>query len=184
MPEFYTVSRRDLTGKKTLELYQRDSSNIYELKDFFSQEDAKNLIDELYPNGISSHGRQYLYDKYTWLYDHNTKSYISYLHIIEITFELVRLWKYPDKPSRFISLFGCLTMEDAQKFKREKCSDMGDIYKVSTDSFFKADMNLLYTASIPGNILLAEKYWRGQQGPTPFWEVLMKAPINIIGKIA
>ena len=183
MPEFYTVSRHDISDKIALDLFPRDASPIFEVKDLFTQDDAKNLIDNLYPSGISQHGRQYLFDKYNWLYDQQRNSYVSYLQIIEITFELVRLWKYADRPSRFTSLFGCMTFEDALKFKIEKCNNTGDIYKVFADSYFQADMNLLYTATIPGNILIAEKYWTGQQGPNPFWEILMTAPVRIIEKI-
>jgi hypothetical protein len=166
-----------------LGLFTRDASAIFEVKDLFTQDDAKNLIDNLYPNGISQHGRQYLFDKYVWLYDQYQNSYVSYLQILEITFELVRLWRHTDKPSRFTSLFGCLTFEDALKLKTERFTNSGDIYKVSTDNYFKADMNLLLTATIPGNILMAEKYWTGQQGPNPFWEILMNAPVKIIEKI-
>ena len=183
MPEFFTVARNDITAKDTLDLYRRDNSPIFEVTDLFTQDDAKNLIDTLYPNGISNHGKQYLYDKYNWINDNKQNSYVSYLHIIEITFELVRLWKFPNKPSRFTSMFGCLTIEDAHRFKIEKCNNIGTIYKVATDSFFKADMHLLLTATIPGNIIIAERYWTGQQGANPFWEVLMTAPVKILEKI-
>lgn len=183
MPEFYTVARHDISSKTSLDLFKRDNTPIYELQNFFTQDDAKNLIDSLYPNGLSSHGRQYLYDKYEWLYDQQGKSYVSYLHIIEVTFELVRLLKFPDKPSRFTSLFGCETLEDARRFKTERCNNSGEIYKVSTDKFFKADMHLLYTATIPGNIIIAEKYWKGEASSNPFWEILMQAPVAIIEKV-
>lgn len=185
MYEFFTVSRNDISNLTSLDLYdsEKDIATIYELTDFFTQKEAVEKIKELFPNGISNHGKQYLHDKYNYVNDADNNSYISYLHIIEITFELIRQISFKDKPSRFESLFGCETIEEAIKFRTEKGNQSNKIYKVSTDSFFKADMNLLYTATIPGNILIAEKYWRGESSKNPFWEILMKAPINILEEI-
>lgn len=44
-------------------------------------------------------------------------------------------------------------------------------------------MNLLFTGSIPLYIFHAEKYWKGEASPNPFWEILMKPPINILEKV-
>lgn len=183
MPEFYTVSRKDISNLTNLNLFNLNEKDIYEIQDFFTLNDAVKKIKQLYPKGISSHGFQYLHDKYDYVYDDNNRSYISYMHIIEITFELIRQISFNEKPSRFESIFGCESLADALKFRNEKGNPENKIYKVSTDSFFKADMNLLYTGTILGNILIAEKYWRGQSSKNPFWEILMQAPVKILEEI-
>ncbi len=183
MHEFYTVSRKDISNLKELTLFDSSPDEIYEVTNLFTQNEAKHKIKELFPNGISSHGKQYLHDKYNYIYDANKTSYVSYLHIIEITFELVRQIKFKDKLSRFESIFGWETIEEAIKFRLEKGKPTDKIYKVSTKSFVKADMNLLYTATIPGNIIIAEKYWNGESSQNPCWEILMTAPVKILSEI-
>ncbi len=103
---------------------------------------------------------------------------------IESTFELVRLWRFPDKPSRFISFYGCETFEEAQTFKQNYRGGNGFIFKVSAESYFKADMSLLMTgASVITNYFFEEKYWKGESGKNPFWEVLMRGPVTILSKV-
>lgn len=185
MNEFYTVSRGDISNLKHLTLFEHDDSKpIYEVTNLFSMDDARTVLKMLYPLGISNHGAQYLYDRLYYVKDSYGRDYVSNTPLIESTFELVRLWKHPNKPSRFSSFFGCLTIEDAITFKQKFCQGKGDIYKVSSKEYFKADMTLLYTAaSIPGNYYLADKYWNGGASLNPFWEVLMSNPVNIISKI-
>ena len=185
MHEFYTVSRKDISALKTLELLPHDPSILLtEVVGLFTQPEAREVVETLYPMGLSGHGRTYLHNRHHFLYDDNKNSYVSYMPMIETTFELVRLWKFPDRPSRFTSMFGSLTITDAEKFKSEYCGGVGDIYKVSTDSFFKADMKLLYTgASFSGNINLATKYWNGESSADPYFEILMNSPVTIISKV-
>jgi len=179
--EFYTVARRDISNLEHLDLLSiNDDDLIYKAENLFTEDEARTKIRELFPNGLSNHGRQYLYDKYEFVNDNFGKSYMSYMPIIEKTFELVRRISFPERPSRFESLFGWQTLEEAQNFKEKLGEPNNKIYKVSTSSFFKADMNLLYAPTIAGTILLAEKYWQGNAGQNPCWEILMSAPIKII----
>lgn len=185
MEEFYTVSRADISGKDELTLYKRKdiSQDIFEVQDIYKQKDVKDLIDNFYPNGISNHGLQYLYNKFNFVQDFNNDYFVSYNGVMEGIFELIRLLKFSDCPSRFTSIFACKTFEDALKFKFENCNNTGDIYKVSSKKYFKADMNLLKIGSIPSSFLFAEKYWSGEGSKAPFWEYLLEDPVKIIEKL-
>ncbi|EFK35002.1 Uncharacterised protein [Chryseobacterium gleum] len=185
MPEFYTVSRDDISNIKQFKLSKKEDINIdlIEVVDIFSQSDALAVIDNLYPHGISRHGMQYLYGSIDHVYDQYHHSYVSNYHAIEIIFELIRLLKFPSNPSRFTSTYAWETFEDAIRFKLENCNGCGDIYKVSCENYFKADMNLLLLGSIPGAMIFAEKYWKGESTKNPLWECLLYGPVNILGKV-
>ena len=183
MHEFYTVAINDISNLGELNLFDSKNFMIYKTDGFFSDVEAREKIAELYPNGISHHGRQYLHDQYHYVYDEKNTAFINHHAMIEITFELVRQAKFKDKPSRFESTFGCETLEEALKFRAERRNSNCKIYKVSTDSYFKADMSLLSMGTIPGNMILAEKYWSGKSSLNPFWEILLSAPVKILHEV-
>ncbi|MCE4064369.1 DUF2441 domain-containing protein [Chryseobacterium gleum] len=185
MPEFYTVSRKDISNINQFQLLKKEDINmeIIEVVNIFSQSDAKAVIDNLYPHGISSHGTQYLYDRIDHVYDQYGNSYVSNYHAIEIIFELIRLLNFPSKPSRFTSAFAWDTLDDAISFKMKICDGFGDIYKVSCENHFKADMNLLLLGSIPGAMIFADKYWKGESSKEPLWECLLYGQVNILEKV-
>lgn len=183
MAEFYTVSRKEIDGLSELDLFTGYSTELYNVQGLFSIEDAEKLLSSLYPNGISRHGKQYLCDKYEIGYNDEGRPFISYTEMIETIFELIRQLKFSEKPSRFTSVFGCLSYEDAITFKNTVAIGSGTIYQVRAESYFIADMNLLKLATFPANMFFAERYWRGESLNNPFWEVLLKPPVKIIKKI-
>lgn len=155
-----------------------------EIEDVFSINDLKMKLSELYPQGISNHGIQYLCGRFPYRQDSSGVHWLPDMTAIESTFELVRLWKFSDKPSRFTSFYGCETIEEAKSFNQKYRGNKGFIFKVFSDSYFKADMSLLMTgASVIANYSFAEKYWKGESGINPFWEILMPGPIKILEHI-
>jgi hypothetical protein len=183
MHEFYTVSGNDISELKELTIFQTNEDSLFKADNLFSQEDVKNKIDEFYPSGISNHGKQYLENRYHFVYDNRNSPFASYMPLIEMTFELVRQIKFKDKPSRFESFYACETYEEALEYRKDKRNLESKIYKVSTESFFKADMNLLKAPTIIGSVILAEKYWNGESSENPFWEILMKSPVKILHEV-
>lgn len=181
MREFYHVARNDLTGIKQFNL-QYFSGHI-ETEGFYSSQEFKDFKAQNYPDGISRHGEIYLHNPYK-----STGPNLAFAPnelLLETTFEIVRQLKFPDRKSRFVIAFGCLTFDDAQKLRTGIFNGIGDIYKVSCEKYTVADMNLVRQAgSILGLQIVAEKYWGGQSSPSPFWEVLMENPINILEKIS
>lgn len=179
MAEFYTVSHSNLSQ---LTLFGIDNIQYQnEILEVLSINDIKNKLKELYPNGISNHGLMYLSTQLPYRKDDQNRHWIPNTEHMESLFELVRLWKFADKPSRFSSFFGCETLNEAKIFRDKFRAGKGCIYKVSANSFFKADMSLLLSGgSIIGGYYYAERYWNGESSGEPFWEILMSSPIKVI----
>ena len=98
--------------------------------------------------------------------------------------ELVRRASFPDRPSRFTSLFGTTTLHYAQRFRAGYGESTDRIFRVSCDRSFRCDMDLLRSSySVLGAWLLATKYWNGEQGPNPLWEELMVPPVRKMDRV-
>jgi hypothetical protein len=116
---------------------------------------------------------------------------------IELTCELVRRAEFPQRPSRFQSVFGWEMLADAKLFLAEfgnSCPG-AQLFEVQSDSEpFRADMRCL---DIRGSILVmaygARCYWRqglndlgsfpGANTVAPFWELLLSPPVRILRKL-
>jgi hypothetical protein len=180
MSFFYHVSRHDISEIQKFELMQFDGT--IEFEDFHTANEFKEYKLDLFPNGISKHGEIYLHNPFKSVPPNYSTAPNEF--IIETVFELIRRLKFSTKKSRFISTFGCLTLDDAREIRDNVFKNKGSIYLVSCDNYFKADMKFLrQTASIIGIQIVAEKYWSGLSTSNPFWEILMEAPIRIIKKI-
>jgi len=184
MTEFYLVSLKDLEINQKLNLMTENNDiPFWNIEGLYTENDAKTKLNELYPNGLSKHGIQYLSEKFDFPKS-NGKDYVPNMPMIELTFELVRKIKFPDTPSRFISVFGCESYEMAKKFRTEYRNNQGKIYKVLAEKWNKLDMGFLYVGpSILGNQIMAEKYWSGKPSINPFWEILMTGKIEVIEKL-
>jgi hypothetical protein len=180
MNGFYHVSKFDITSKPILDLYKCNGS--VETETLHSADEFKEYKASLFPDGLSKHGETYLHNLYK-----STGPDMKYLpneYFIETVFDLIRRLKYPERKSRFLSIFGCLSLEDAQEIRTNIFNGNGSIYKVTCEKYFKADMSLLrQCSSIIGIQIIAEKYWAGLSSTTPFWEILMEPPVAIIEKI-
>ncbi|MCD0456796.1 hypothetical protein LPB85_15210 [Chryseobacterium sp. LC2016-27] len=180
MKEFYHVSRADIAEINQFNL--QHFPGYIETEGFFSAQEFKDFKITNYPNGISKHGEFYLHNPFR-----PTGPNLAFTPnelLLETTFELIRQLKFNNRKSRFEITFGCLNLDDAIKLKTEDFGGDGEIYKVSCEKHSIADMNLVRQAgSIIGLQVIAEKYWNGEASPSPFWEVLMENPVNILEKI-
>jgi hypothetical protein len=180
MPDFYHVSRHDISTVEIFELMQ--FNGFIEAENLYSADEFKKFKLDLFPSGISKHGELYLHNPFKSVPPDYSTTRNEY--IIETTFEIIRQLKFPERKSRFISSYGCLNLDDARKIRDNVFQNKGSIYLVSCEKFFMADMNYLkQAASIIGIQIVAEKYWSGQNTPEPFWEILMEPPVKIIEKI-
>lgn len=177
MPYFYHVTRSNIENISEFALGVWDG--YIAAGGLYSADEFKEQKLKSYPNGISQHGVNYLHHPCT----KDAEMGLHFSHYIENTFELIRRLNFPDRTSRFLCSFGCLTVEDALKLRIENFQNFGIIYKVSCESFFVADMNLLKTGSIIGMEIMANKYWKGNASANPFWEVLMDTPVTIVEQI-
>jgi hypothetical protein len=185
MATFYTVSVIPLVANVSLTLNYKDYNPLTELskQGWFERDETEKILYELYPEGLSIHGKQYAIKSYTVTNGGNDLK-IQYSRAIELQLELVRRLRFPDKPSRFISMFGSETLEDALRYKSKHRYADSLIYEVNTDSYFRADMNWLSgCTSLIGGEVAASKYWQGLPTADPIWEILLQFPVNVIRQI-
>lgn len=133
-------------------------------------------VEELFPDGVSTHGERYFL--------RNEAQALIASPMLELLYEQVRRAAYAERPSRLQSIFAVETLAEACRFQSQYGG--AAIYKVSADIIFRGDMNLLHA----GNSTLvsswfAHQYWKGEAGPeAPFWEWLLKCPVNVGERVA
>lgn len=164
--ELYTVDRAGslATGMEC---------SLVEHDDIAPPEIAR-LVREYCPGGVSRHGDLYLVTtpQDTTVTDANT----------EMLFELVRRCKYPDKPSRYQSLFAVGNLETASTFIARYGAHNHRVFRIDPAVAFRADMRLLDARmSVAVKAHFAELYWQGlpHPDPEPFWEWLVPCPVVI-----
>lgn len=186
MNEFYHVSRTDISIGSTFNLMKIDDlEGSISAEGHYTDTDFRDRLKLDYPQGITRHGHTYLFNTFHYIKNEHGTDFIVHMPMIETTFELVRQGHYPNEPSRFTSVFGVCTLDDANDLIAKRFAGQGTIFKVSCEKFWKKDMNLLKTGgSFAGNMILARKYWEGNSSPKPFWELLMAPPVRIIEKIS
>lgn len=131
-------------------------------------------VTDMFPDGVSQHGNAYFLGS-------EQKALIA-SPALELTFEYVRRALYPDRPSRFQSMFAVDSLESAKSFMKKYPNDNSSIWEVEAETIFRANMNMLYAGdSILVTSYLANVYWAGESGPdnSPFWEYLLKCPVTI-----
>lgn len=120
------------------------------------------FIKEFFPDGVSSHGINFLrvynysfYEQYSRENIERSNSNLSEA-ITEYSFELVRRLKYPHIPSRFESLFALENLDDVEKWS-ELTTGNYKIFEIELDPpLFKLD----------GSFLLSGVYFRRNMNAT------------------
>lgn len=144
----------------------------------------QSFIQERFQTGVSRHGRMLALDASARVFNNSSSQ-------CEIVFELYRRAHHPDKPSRYLSMFGCETIKEAAYFRGfSRCGTEVSIFEVNSGAgFHRADMNLLNSNCPPAEMeFRAELYWTGKtmnlhEGYLPFWEILIPLPATIGRKI-
>jgi len=149
--------------------------------DDIKPEELQMHVNFLFPDGISCHGKKYIWSENKYL---NNCTMVNSSELIEYLFEYVRKSYYPQRPSRFKSIFAFDNFEEAKNFRNGYNNSIGNIWEVEANNFFKADMNLLRL----GNSLLeadynANLYWKGETIENPVWEYLLVPPVKVIRKV-
>lgn len=132
------------------------------------------LVRELCPGGVSFHGEAYLLknDRSTNITDANT----------EIIFEWVRRANFPDRPSRYQSLYAVDNLNAAQTFMNMVGAADSPVFRLVSERAFRADMRLLIANnSAVVKSYFASLYWQGLPFPQgePQWEWLVPCPVVI-----
>ena len=180
MTSFYTVTQSNWIVGEIVDFIPPQKWHKVKSNSMYSEEDVLNETRDLYPNGLSMHGLQYLLEHRGYL-NYDNRAWVHYETIIENNFELILQWLFPNMPSRFESIFGCLNIKDALKFKTEYRPSNCNICKVEVNDFLVADMNYLGVGFVFGGTLnIAKKYWNGERTVDPFMEVVMKLPVKVL----
>ncbi|WP_291968563.1 DUF2441 domain-containing protein [Candidatus Symbiopectobacterium sp.] len=118
---------------------------------------------------------------------------LSQTFLVGLVFELVRRSCFPEKPSRYQSLFACQQISEVKQFRELLADEKDDdeirkasIYEVITEgTVHRGDMRLL-NSDCPVLELYrrAHLYWSGEPSPLnkgekPFWEYLIPLPALI-----
>lgn len=131
-----------------------------------------------WPQGVSRHGNQYL----------GTSVMNSLAVAIEIAWEFLRRGQFPERPSRFASVFAWKTYAEANAF-RQKAAPQAKIWAIEAQEGFTANMTLLTIGHTALRISqLADAYWQGKAAPEeysdqlapPCWEVLVPLPVQVL----
>ena len=184
MPAFYTVDRsqRLQVGQQLGCDTDFGGRKFYPVSAHYTKEDLLALVKQLYPDGISNHGKEYLLDQCLVLKNPNGTpvSACPAVPIVELVAELVRRLSFPTLPSRFTSIFGWDTKQDAISFRASHCAGNGNICRVSGELGFRGDMNLLLLGgTILGAWLYATRYWSGFRSLSARVECLLTTPVNV-----
>jgi hypothetical protein len=160
---FYSVDRSGLyqTGG-TLDLWQQDpvlGRPFWRLPDWFEADDLRTHVAELFPDGLSQHGWQYMVERHDFIRPTNSDAlFVNHNMVVELVFEYVRRAVFPSRGSRFQSFFGWESLEMARAFRKEGQA----LYRVESSSIFRADQSWL-TLGVQNAIasLSAHRYWSG-----------------------
>lgn len=182
MPTYYTVDRSNKLKAGAVINPDTDFSNcrFFPVEGNFDRIDLERLTKQLFPLGLTEHGKRYLLNEYLILQTpQGPAPVVPHIPMIELVFELVRRSFFPDKPSRLACIFGWEKYEEAVEFQRQHGA--GTICRTEAEGFFRGDMNLLLLGGAGiSAIQFAAKYWNGGSGPQPRWEVLLIPPVKVV----
>ena len=120
-------------------------------------------------------------DRHDFLRDPITNdAFVNHTWQVEFTFEMVRRAAFPKMNSRFQSYFAWETLDAARNFRKETQT----IYLMQAEKGFRADQNWL-TLGTQGiaTSLCAHRYWSGAASSEALWEIVLCAPVHIVGRV-
>jgi hypothetical protein len=108
--------------------------------------------------------------------------------LLEMIVELVRRLEFADKPSRYTSVYACLSAEAAVGFRNNYAQRSDPVWRVRAHgSVHEADARYVDLAAMPIAILdRALKYWHSEAAPNPeLWhrECLLAPPVEVIEQV-
>ncbi|EBM1235641.1 hypothetical protein JZC82_003913 [Salmonella enterica subsp. enterica serovar 4,[5],12:i:-] len=164
-----------------MELFMVDRRGIYSTGDIvtpkkfadISPVEMSSLVDKLFPCGLAPQGEGYFINNAAKIY---IKS-----EFIDWGLEFYRRGVFPQKPSRYTSLFAWDTPEKAKHFRLTNGKPSDKIFTIQTNSYHRGDMSLLRNdTSVLEFTYRMELYWSGKTfNLEPVWEYLCPLPVTI-----
>lgn len=135
--------------------------------------EMSSLVDKLFPSGLAPQGERYFINNSAMIYERS--------EFLDWGLEFYRRGVFPEKPSRYTSLFAWDTPEKAKHFRLTDCKPSDKIFTIQTDSYHRGDMSLLRNdQSVLGFTYRMELYWSGNTfNPEPVWEYICPLPVTI-----
>ena len=154
--------------------------HFFPIQGHFKQAELENLVEELFTDGLTNHGKRYFLDECLVIKtDQGPAKAVPNTPAVELIVELVRRLEFPEALSRFEAVFAWKSIGEAQDFRNDY--GQGKILLVEGEAAGKYDMNQLYLGGTTvGSWLFARRYWSGVSGPTPRWEILLKPPVKVL----
>lgn len=133
------------------------------------------LVAGLFGDGVGTHGRHYCE-----LDLHGGDADDLWDLGCELLFELVRRERFPERPSRFRAAFGFESLAAVERFAERFVDGRATVFEVRADTRFRADMELVDAADVPGGVRRAHYYWEGTtDSEDPLWELLLTPPVTV-----
>lgn len=166
---------------------------------------ANNLFRTIYPHGISKTGERYLsyFDVRSETFEQSKETCFNYrIYTIEYIFETVRSFLFPERPSRFTSLFACSDPKGIKYWYELLKNNTMDTSKASVkiiepsgitftaDSYWRDEPVSLSSSHMDWSTFSpfvyherAKQYWRGKFTDHPSIEVLCELPVTVCENI-
>jgi hypothetical protein len=157
--------------------------------DRIPDQDLQAHVEELFPAGLSWHGRQYLFWQNKPAFPMAPGFYVEpdvstmRSHAIDLIFEYVRRSAFPERPSRYQSWFCWTSMADVDRFLALMNAPGAAVWEVDGEPTFRADANLLGLSTALRGSFVAHRYWRGEPlaNKQPHWECFV-GPGAVVGR--
>lgn len=132
-----------------------------------------------YPAGFAHHGRHYCTQHL-----HEGDGDDLWDFACEAIFELVRVRRFPARPSRLQSIFCFESRAAVERFLDDFGGEPYTVWEVAADRGFRADMNLVDAVDFAHGCYRADHYWRGETfHDDPLWEVLVEPPVEVVREV-
>jgi hypothetical protein len=179
---------------ETLTYYSVDRRGVY--VDGGKIELAPNLVvnsDEIFahinkkfPEGYSRHGMQWFRDPPP---DNRPEDFRDSA-LLELLLEAMRKAYYPDKPSRYQSVFASVSLAEAFAFRSRHGKAADPVYELNPlGKVHRGDMAAIPNVNLSSAVmdLLLHRYWRGEPGnipgQAPNWEYVLELPVAVCNKV-
>ncbi len=124
--------------------YHADTQKVLEVGQCLDLHKSATPISRIYPSGVSAFGER--------VFMRHATSDQRAMQFIDIMFDYVRFARFPNKPSRFTSVFASLNLEDSKRWIEEIATDAsgraGDCFarSISSISIYQVECGKAYIA--------------------------------------
>jgi hypothetical protein len=187
--EYFSVDRRGCYKTGTnLGLFTQIPTRapLQPVEDFITQQDLELHLSQLFPNGLSQHGWDYITRPSLLQPQAPGPVYADYSVTLELVIEYVRRAAFANCTSRLQSYFAFSSLEEAKIFRSSQGPNASNlpVYRIHSDKVMKADQRWLRlgTQNAIGSFAI-HKFWSGAAATRPKWEYMLAAPVRVLEQV-